>query len=100
VVEHRTAGQLAVDTVATFPYPVQDVTNAGGVPVAIALFAPPGGAVVPVMGFMMNGTVFNQIWNGPVPLAVAADPSSPVVVASITRAASGGLGNLWMFRVP
>ena len=97
---HLAPGATTPDVVATFPYAVQHVADAGGVPVAIVLFVGQAGATAPLLGYVVPGdTQFHQLWNGGAPLGVAASPSSSTIVASVLRTGPSAVGgNLWMVR--
>jgi hypothetical protein len=84
--------------VATFPLTVLELANAGGVPVGVAVVISSLGVASPALGYVSPGdSIFHQLMSNATPAGVGANPLSPVIVAPMLRANSGGqLGNLWM----
>ena len=97
-VVHLAPGATSGDTVATFPFPVEQLANAGGTPAGVELYVTALGIVAPLVGYVSPGdTLFHQLFAGATPAGVAANAASPVVVAPILRGPPGGPGgNLWM----
>lgn len=98
VVLHLAPGSAAPDTVVKSSLVIDQLANAGGVPVAIAEYLTQTGAY-PILGTLVVGdSIFRQLWNGTPPLSVSASPVSGVIVLQAPRVGSGlPVGsNLWM----
>lgn len=97
VVLHLAPGATTPDTVGTSPYPIDEIANANGIPVAIVELPVDSGPPTPVLASLTPGT-FQVLYSAAV-TDLAAGPGSPNIVTPVVRLGTGGAGaNLWMVQ--